>query len=828
MLNFKTKKRFVLKLLSALFIFLFISKTFSQNRELLEQYIRGYTHYNKYYQEYFYTQVNKSGYFPGETIWFQTYVVEKQKEHLSDKTKKIYAALYNLQGHLIEKKILEVSNGMADHFFKIPAGYHSSKLFLKISSDWSRNFSSNFIKEIKVNVKPKKAAESSNVPDTLPKVFFFPESGHLIEDVPARVGVKVSDRYGNGFTFSGEIVDDLGNPVLIFKTNHLGLGSFIFHPVKNRKYRLRQFFNVDTTDLFLPQPEKKGVLFNVLKKDDEFRVFFRTNRISDQHTPYYYIIYNNYKVSVAGSFNFNGGITSMLVFGQADLNRGLNTIILFDHMFNPVAERVFFNDREIILDKKIITATTVSQKDSVNIMLYNKSVDSVYHVAVSILPAESIFQTFKSTFISDYYLSSEVKGTIEDPGFYFRNSKNLEQIDYLLLTQGWRKFDWKQIKQLKLNKLIGNEIKYLFEKGIAIKGKIVNSGNNIPLKSETLTLFYKDKVFYSTSNDLGKFIFADMNLKKDDTVKLYVNQGKKMKKRILISKNEQKLDTVIFWKPESERIKPKGKKTIVTENFESIINTYGEGEELEEVELYVKSDQNNFKDEEKTDMYVNPMENTVFTKSFYVNDKNVDQYRSVLAYLESLPELQVVANGSDIAIYSSRAMQQDIINGAKRPIDIYIDNMKLSKLDIETLDMIPMNQVRNINVNKSGIGFGGENPFGRISIYLNYGAAIYKFEGSAVAKDASNVLQMIIKEGFERSRKYYTPVYKFAPEDDYYRKFATIHWQPHINIVWRGAGFNIKVPDPVTSCVLLIEGISEKGHIISLKKAIKVNKNSDF
>jgi len=45
--------------------------------------------------------------------------------------------------------------------------------------------------------------------------------------------------------------------------------------------------------------------------------------------------------------------------------------------------------------------------------------------------------------VTQAMLASEVHGEIFEPNFYFSGeAKSLETLDYLLNTQGWRKFKW--------------------------------------------------------------------------------------------------------------------------------------------------------------------------------------------------------------------------------------------------------------------------------------------------------------------------------------------------------------------------------------------------
>ena len=797
---------------TTILVFFFSLNISAQEKDLLHTYISAFHEETKYFHEYFYTQFNKSNYFPGENIWFQIYIVDKQKEKLSKITKKIYADFYSSKGDLLERKILMAKGGIAQNTFQIPAEYNEKTMYLKVSTDWSENFDKEFIEKIQVNTNVKTSEIKQKPVKNKAEIFFFPESGSLVEDIPTRVGVKVTDRYDNGFFFSGEIEDDDGNLVTIFKTNEFGLGRFDFHPEKGKKYRLRKFVD-SVQSVQLPEIRKTGVLLNVLETADEFRIFIRTNKLNHNNR-YHYIIYNPYNIALAGTLDFNGGITSLQVFKKSDLLKGLNIITLFDRNFNPVAERIFFNAEGINFDKNIIAVTSHRKKDSTDIMLYNKGKDSVYTVGVSVLPKESVSQTPEKTFLSDYYLGSEVKGHIQNLKYYFENEKHIKDLDYLLMTQGWRQVDWKNIR--KRNAAGSKSFKHLFETGIQLRGKVVNKQNNMPLINENVSLFYHNTTAVTVTDQLGRFSFLNLDIFNGDTLKLYVNPERKIKKTIV--PNNTSSDSLSIPVPSfRETYRPVTQKKIFNENFETTINIYNDGEQLDEVKLFVKKNEKI----EEIDPYVNPMDNTTFTNTFYVNKENVYKYSSVMSYLETLPGLEIVVTGNEVKIYSSRTMQQRILDGGPKPMDIYIDNSKQTDLDIETLKLLDMSMVRNINVNKSGIGWGSESPYGRITIYLNYGPAISKYR-VVKNEDTSNVLEYLVSNGFTGNKKYFNPGYKFSPGEEIYRKYAVIHWQPDLKVTRMGKGFRAMIPATIKDCILLIEGISEQGNIISIKKELKI------
>jgi hypothetical protein len=71
----------------------------------------------------------------------------------------------------------------------------------------------------------------------------------------------------------------------------------------------------------------------------------------------------------------------------------------------------------------------------------------------------------RNNIVSYFFLQSDIKGTLENPSYYFENSSNLAEIDYLMLTQGWTNYKYSEKKKPRF---------YQAEKGLEVRGKVEN------------------------------------------------------------------------------------------------------------------------------------------------------------------------------------------------------------------------------------------------------------------------------------------------------------------------------------------------------------------
>ncbi|MCB0855721.1 MAG: hypothetical protein KDD63_26040, partial [Bacteroidetes bacterium] len=196
------------------------------------------------------------------------------------------------------------------------------------------------------------------------------------------------------------------------------------------------------------------------------------------------------------------------------LGEGVNHLTLFDANGNPVAERLFFNppksDHEIEIQanqKEYLPRTQIEldlkipEKQPVNMSM------AVYRV--------DDFQTSEKINIQNYLLlSSDLKGRVESPWYYFaKDSMVKTAADNLMLTHGWRRFDWKELMN-ETTKMS------LFPEYMApiIEGEIIDRETKLPVSNVVAYLFLPGKNFVfraAQSNVKGKVYFEINGLRKN-------------------------------------------------------------------------------------------------------------------------------------------------------------------------------------------------------------------------------------------------------------------------------------------------------------------------
>src|SRR5690606_18681543 len=108
---------------------------------------------------------------------------------------------------------------------------------------------------------------------------------------------------------------------------------------------------------------------------------------------------------------------------------------------------------------------------------------------------------------------------IENPNYYFYavNDRKLENLDLLMLTQGYRRYLYQDIVADKMPK-----VTFLPEQGLSVSGMIRRKDGK-PLTNGRLLLQIPEKSFYKdgTTDDKGRFNFT--NLVFQDSIEVIVN-----------------------------------------------------------------------------------------------------------------------------------------------------------------------------------------------------------------------------------------------------------------------------------------------------------------
>lgn len=314
--------------------------------------------------------------------------------------------------------------------------------------------------QVSISIKYKDHTESLVIP--VPKknnsVQFstFPEGGELVSGIRSKLAFKAVNINGEPVYIKGTLFE--GNtPLLGFSSSHAGMGSFIFTPDTGKKYRIRLTEPAIDSTFLLPKIYPSGMTMQLVRKDKESLSFkiSQSSRLNPQDI-YLRVQCRGVVYGMATGY-LNREL--MIKLPLAGLPQGIAEVTLFNSTLVPVAERLVYVNQDL----KLNISTELSKeiygtrgKATLKIKVKNEKGESVVaNLGISVF--DKLYQNpcDSNNIISHYYLSSQLKGRIYDPSFYFTSTARgrYEALDLLMLTQGWRKYLWDEMNLKKSEKL---------------------------------------------------------------------------------------------------------------------------------------------------------------------------------------------------------------------------------------------------------------------------------------------------------------------------------------------------------------------------------------
>ncbi len=469
-----------------------------------------------YPDEKLYLHLDRPTYRAGEDVWFKAYLINPFYSQCN-----IYVEVVNSDGKVLNRNRCWALKGMTYGSFHLVDTLEAGVYQIRAYTDWMRNFDDiwfyrkNIIiwgvadNALKSDFKKMKSSDID--------LQFFPEGGTFIGNIENRVAFKAVDDNGKGLKVEGIIADSNGNKILDFKSTHNGMGSFVFVPKESENYSAIAMVadNWDKT-IELPKALKNGVQLAVENTDQNKVQLKITSVRPDTESPKEFNIVGlaDDQIQYVNKIVLHGESTSVEV-EKDSLPTGIVQFTLFDDKMIPLCERlVFVNHKDyisvniepdkrsyktrqkVVLDLETLTSSKEPKISNLSLTVYNPN-------------DQLITEQYPENILTRILLSSEMKGKIEDPAWYFKDDSvsTLKALDFLMLTHGYRYYSWE-----KINEDWEPVINYPPETSIRVWGRVshVLTGKPIPNAKVTLLVMKGPMEIRETETDsLGFFVFSD-------------------------------------------------------------------------------------------------------------------------------------------------------------------------------------------------------------------------------------------------------------------------------------------------------------------------------
>ena len=496
-------------------------------------------------QEKVYLHFDNTGYFENETMWFKAYVTRTDNGKFSDLSKVLYVELLNPSGDVLQTHKYPIDSlGQAHGEMKMDtilgAGYYEVRAYTRYMTNWGVNAA--FSRVFPIFKKPAVEGDYSDLTirpilykHSLPNhrlsedsllyrkvidgginnshinksisVQFYPEGGSLVRGKKCRVAMMAVD--DNGCAYQGEcfVTDSLRDVLVHVQTDSLGRGMFEITP--NGSTLTLQLKNLkDKTQFFtLPKARNEGCALMLDAVSDTMQV---TLQLSDSlcGSPLGYVLMNNGNIFRCDTMQAVPLVEIEMI--RDSIPEGVSQITVFDSCGRIWAERLFFRcPVPKSSDSIMITTRTprLTPCGKVEVELYAQPNSNISFSAIDCATMNNGKQGNMKTWM---LLSSEVRGYIHNPEYYFESDdkEHRQSADLLMLTQGWRRYDWELMTgQREFEKIQPIEDKfYVFGKLNVYRKR--NPVNNVRLEVYLYNREGQSLKGETVTDSVGNYAFA--------------------------------------------------------------------------------------------------------------------------------------------------------------------------------------------------------------------------------------------------------------------------------------------------------------------------------
>ena len=637
---------------------------------------------------------------------------------------------------------------------------------------------------------------------------FFPEGGDMIAGLAKNVAFKALNSNGKALGVKGKVIDSKKATIVEFADLGLGMGVFSMLPISGEKYKaVVTFSNGQEKTFDLPAVVDQGINLIVGKQDEtDVHVAIVTNEnyfTTVQNQPFYILGQLNGHLVYGAQASLKNSSMSIKV-PKANLPNGVLQLTLMNSSGKPVSERLVFLTNEELLDIKIKTdKETYTRKAPVALQLaVGNTLDSLsgtYSISVIDESKVPYDDDQDHSIISSLLLTSDIKGFVEKPNYYFntKNENRLEALDALLMTQGFRRFAYEDLVAEKYP-----QINFLPEQGINLSGTLrLNTGRTYPNGGLLLSIPSRALRKDTYTDKDGKFVFEDLVFPDSSKVTISARGNDNFRSLVI------NMDQTFF--PEIDTKNPYAANHV--QNID------------EQLVTYLANSKNEF----RTSMLIDEVVVTasavkqVTSREFSalsglsMADHRVDASRlsgcNVLTMCLNTMLTGIVYDNQTLKYYVSRNYNA----GSRVPVQFFLNGMPI---DEPTLNSIQIPEIEAIEIFL-------RDELGTVSrTYQNDGVVsiITKKEKKQPRMSLAEIESLLPKSnvidmfplGYVKERVFYTPKYTTEESKNVNDYRTTVYWNPEVKLDAKGeASLEFYNADGTGKYKVVVEGMDALGNI---------------
>ncbi len=492
--------------------FLSIASTLALAQPAVNQLVKKATDFNvAHYQEKVFVHLDRSFYLTGETVWFKVYLVDGFIHEPTTTSTVVYLEILDRDNTPILQTKISVQDGKGNGFIALPASLGSDNYSMRAYTNWMKNFDSDFYYQQLISiVNPfRSLVKTDKKTDSKLDIQFFPEGGQLVDGINSKITCRVVSETDGGVDYRGFILSAQGDTITRFKPLKFGMGSFEFKPDLNESYQVVITHEGKKHNAKLPSIQSSGYVMHVTDtSENRFYVKVRSKG-KEGATQIHLIAHTRQVIKLTATQNLVNGSADFMI-PKNTIGKGISSLTIFNSELKPVSERLVFIQPENKIPISIKSdKSSYAIRNKIQLTITPQKINNTANLSLSVYKNDSL-QNDVTDIQSSLWLTSELKGNIESPGYYFSKDVNTSKaMDNLMLTHGWSRFRWEDVEKQA-------EPKFLPElRGHLVLGTIKYRTTRNPMQGVTTYLAYPDKsiqVYDDVSGSQGDFLFETHNL----------------------------------------------------------------------------------------------------------------------------------------------------------------------------------------------------------------------------------------------------------------------------------------------------------------------------
>ena len=844
-------KLFILILIVCNLLTAYVSGEVPPAKVVFQQYMnQAQTFANNFPREKAYLHFDNTSYYVGDTIWFKAYVTLAEQQTFSQISRPLYVELVDQTGHIADKQIIKLTQGEGNGQFILPpsmlSGYYEVRAYTRwmLAFNEPQYFSRTFpIYQLTNSDKLERSIttyELSSSMENRPSeteeklnVRFFPEGGQLVEGVTSQVALKAESKNEGNIELSGTIYTKEGAEITSFETLHDGMGRFEYTPSAQPAIA-KVDFQGKKYEFTLPQALPNGYVLSTVSNAGALLVRVFCNAATPQDTLAVFISHQG-RPYVHQLISCRSDAPQEFILPTRKLPAGVLQVSLINRAGNTLCERfVFANPRAPlqISTKKLKEVYAPYAPIRCELQIKNAKGEPVSgELSVSIRDGvRSDYLEYDNNIFTDLLLTSDLKGYIHQPGYYFASPSPRKQteLDVLLMVHGWRKYDMSQaISTAPFTPL------QLPETQLALNGQVKSTILKNKLKDIALSVIVKKDDQFITggtvTDENGRFSIPVEDF--EGTTEAVIQTRKVGKERnkdasILIDRNFSPAPRAYGYKELHPEWKDLAYWQQKAESFDSLYM-----DSIRKVEGLYVLDEVEIKSKRRQGSNMATKINEKSIDAYYDVRRSVDLLRDNGKIVTTIPELM-----EKLSPQFDWDRSNDKLTYRQKPICYIMDNHILSETETQMM-LTEVDGLASIIISKGTGGIDDEiiQNTKMSEVTDSTGVDISKLDKYSVFyliplprrdvlnKSQSAVLgtRQTVIQGYTRPLEYYSPAY---PTKELYMdkvdKRRTLYWNPSVQADENGKAviecYNNQYSTPL---IIQAETLGKDGQIGSMRSS---------